>query len=162
MTSSSSSAHDPHYSTHPIQQLLIPTPLLSSPIIGVLGSGSQSLFLPPSRPSDPDVPPLDPTCVNDSQPLLSTIQPHGPVVSNHPMTTCSKSGIFKPRQVLDLHAIMDSSSTIVEPTTFTQAQKSPHWRTTMCEEYNVLLHNSTWDLVLFHYTQNIIGCKWVF
>ena len=78
------------------------------------------------------------------------------------MITRSKSGIFKPYQVLDLYAIMDLSSTIVEPTTFTQAQKSLHWHTTMCEEYNALLHNLTWDLVPIHHTQNIIGCKWVF
>ena len=78
------------------------------------------------------------------------------------MTTYPKSDIFKPRRVLDLHAIMDFSSTTVEPTTFTQAQKSPHLCTVMCEEYNALLHNSTWDLVPFHHTQNIIRCKWFF
>ena len=32
----------------------------------------------------------------------------------------------------------------------------------MSEEYNALLHNSTWDLIPFHPSQNIIGCKWVF
>ena len=121
MTSSGSSSHDPYYSTPLIQQLPIPTQLLSSPTIGVLGSGSQSLSLPPSQPSDPNVPPPDLVYVNDSQPLLPTTQPHGPIVSNHPMTTCSKSSIFKPRQVLDLHVIVDSSSTTGEPTTFTQA-----------------------------------------
>ena len=32
----------------------------------------------------------------------------------------------------------------------------------MSEEYNALLHNSMWDLIPFHPSQNIIGCKWVF
>ena len=75
------------------------------------------------------------------------------------MTTRSKSGIFKPRQVLDLHAITNSSTEASEPTTITQAQKSSHWRKAMCDEYDALLHNSTWTLVPFHHTQNIIGCK---
>ena len=78
------------------------------------------------------------------------------------MTTRSKSGIFKPRQVLDLHTITNSSLETSEPTTITQAQKSSHWRQAMCEEYDALLHNSTWTLVPSHPAQNIIGCKWVF
>ena len=72
MTSSSPSSYDLHYSTPSVQQLLIPTALLSSPTIEVLSSGSQSLSVPSSRPSDPDVPPPYPACVNDSQPLLPT------------------------------------------------------------------------------------------
>ena len=78
------------------------------------------------------------------------------------MTTYSKSDIFKPRQVIDLHAITGSSTEASEPTTITQAQKSSHWRKAMCNEYDALLHNSIWTLVPFHHTQNIIGCKWVF
>ncbi|KAK0573100.1 hypothetical protein LWI29_002997 [Acer saccharum] len=32
----------------------------------------------------------------------------------------------------------------------------------MSEEYDALIHNSTWTLVPPKHTQNVVGCKWVF
>ena len=44
-----------------------------------------------------------------------------------------------------------------------QKQKNiPQWHKAMNEEFDVLLRNSTWTLVLPQPTQNIIGCKWIF
>ncbi|XP_019180282.1 PREDICTED: uncharacterized protein LOC109175478 [Ipomoea nil] len=49
-----------------------------------------------------------------------------------------------------------------EPTYHTQAIKFPHWRAAMDTEFNALLQNLTWLLVLARHDMNVIGCKWVF
>jgi hypothetical protein len=39
---------------------------------------------------------------------------------------------------------------------------NPHWRTTMNSEFDALLQNNTWCLVLVSTARNLVGCKWVF
>ncbi|CAL9006186.1 unnamed protein product [Prunus brigantina] len=50
----------------------------------------------------------------------------------------------------------------IEPTSYTQASKFPHWQVAMQEEYTALIKNQTWSLVPFTPTMNIVGYKWVF
>jgi Reverse transcriptase (RNA-dependent DNA polymerase) len=50
----------------------------------------------------------------------------------------------------------------LEPTCYSQAVKSAHWRTAIAEELTALAHNSTWDLVSPPANAHIIGAKWVF
>lgn len=78
---------------------------------------------------------------------------------NHPMITHSKNKIFKPKISIDIHLFSTNSS---DPTTFAQDQKISSWWTVMCEEFDALLRNSTWDLVPAHLFHNAIGCKWVY
>ena len=161
ISSSPSPPQDPH-SLLPMQQVLTPSivPLPSShgsPTTGGIPSDSHSLPLSSSGTNDTEV--TQPTLICAPPPPIPTTPSIAP---GHPMTTRSKSGVFKPRQILDLHTITTSLSETTEPTTITQAQKSPYWRKAMCEEYDALLHNSTWTIVPSHPTQNIIGCKWVF
>jgi len=59
----------------------------------------------------------------------------------HPMTTRAKSGISK----LCLYIVSTISTTV--PKSLQQVIQTPHWFQTMTEEYNVLIHNNTWDLV---------------
>lgn len=61
---------------------------------------------------------------------------------------------------MNLYVSLQPSST--EPTTTTQALKSPVWRDAMQTEYDALLKNKTWDLVPSSPSQNLIGCKWIF
>jgi histone deacetylase 1/2 len=49
-----------------------------------------------------------------------------------------------------------------EPPDFWLALSSPHWRTTMEDEYSTLQKNQTWRLVPPRRGVNIIDCKWVF
>jgi histone deacetylase 1/2 len=49
-----------------------------------------------------------------------------------------------------------------EPPDFRLALSSPHWRTTMEDEYSALQKNQTWRLVPPRRGVNIIDCKWVF
>jgi histone deacetylase 1/2 len=50
----------------------------------------------------------------------------------------------------------------LEPPDFRLALSSPHWRTTMEDEYSALQKNQTWRLVPPRKGVNIIDCKWVF
>ncbi|KAF3648309.1 hypothetical protein FXO38_03290 [Capsicum annuum] len=50
----------------------------------------------------------------------------------------------------------------LEPTCFTQANKDSNWRQAMLDEYNVLIQNGTWSLVLSTSAKNLVGYKWVF
>ena len=78
------------------------------------------------------------------------------------MITIGQNNIFKPKQILNLSATTPSSNESFEPTTVSQALKIPHWRQTMSEEFDALVHNSTWTRVPHNPTQNIVGCKWIF
>jgi hypothetical protein len=50
----------------------------------------------------------------------------------------------------------------LDPTSYTQASKIPHWRVAMAQELDALAKNNTWSLVPASETSNVIGCKWVF
>jgi hypothetical protein len=100
-----------------------------------------------------------------SNPLLS-------YSSSHPMITRSKNHITKPKPTLDgmiRYPLPKSLLTVAhttifepEPTCFITAAKSHAWRQAMNLEFDALLQNQTWTLVLSHPSQNLIGCKWVF
>ncbi|KAK1441497.1 hypothetical protein QVD17_07436 [Tagetes erecta] len=47
------------------------------------------------------------------------------------------------------------------PNTYLQASKDPLWRKAMDDEYNALLRNQTWELVV-PTSKKPIGCKWLF
>lgn len=49
-----------------------------------------------------------------------------------------------------------------EPSSFSKAKQDPSWLDAMQEEYQALLENHTWDLVLPPLDCSIIGCKWVY
>ena len=69
--------------------------------------------------------------------VLALFQPH------HPMQTRSKSGIFKPK--------LFTTYVHKEPATVPLALTDPQWKKSMKAEYQVLIHNHTWDLVPFLY-----------
>ncbi|KAK1412849.1 hypothetical protein QVD17_34395 [Tagetes erecta] len=49
-----------------------------------------------------------------------------------------------------------------EPASFTIANKDPHWRKAMADEYLALVRNGTWSLVPRSSNTNIVDCKWVY
>lgn len=77
--------------------------------------------------------------------------------SIHPMTTRSKSRIFKPKKVhfVSKHPLPES----VEPTCVTQALKYPEWQQAMTDEFMALMRNGTWSLIPPQPHYNIIGNK---
>lgn len=51
---------------------------------------------------------------------------------------------------------------MIEPETFTQGSKDPHWVEAMEEEMSQIEKNETWELLPCLKDKNIIGTKWVF
>lgn len=57
---------------------------------------------------------------------------------------------------------MTQSNFLVEPTSYSTAQKHAQWRFAMAEEFNSLLKQGTWTLVAPPPHGNIVGCRWVY
>lgn len=74
------------------------------------------------------------------------------------MQTRFKVGIVKPRSILSLTV----QSSKVEPTSYTHANKDSMWRHTMEDEFNALIENKTWYLVLYRTNMNVVTCKWIY
>ena len=55
-----------------------------------------------------------------------------------------------------------SVSTLVEPTSYTQAVKHEEWREAMNTEIKALELNNTWIVVDLPALTHVIGCKWVY
>ena len=66
-------------------------------------------------------------------------QPHSPQ-----MTTRSQHGIFKPRQLLNLHTSAAKSISPL-PTNPINALHDHNWKMAMKDEYDALIENKTWD-----------------
>jgi len=62
-----------------------------------------------------------------------------------------------PRALLSI-----TTSTLVEPTCFSNAVTIIEWRNAIQVEFNALLQNHTWSLVPPMATKNVVGYKWVF
>uniref|UniRef100_A0A2N9I499 Reverse transcriptase Ty1/copia-type domain-containing protein n=1 Tax=Fagus sylvatica TaxID=28930 RepID=A0A2N9I499_FAGSY len=162
----------------PIQPIVTQTQqLLPNP------AQNPSLTIIPESPSSlPDnLSPIDPENSSTTSPEISSTTP--PEISSisanpppppptHPMKTRSHHQISKPKHYTDgtirypipkaLLAEVTHESELPEPTCYTSASKSPHWRRAMNIEFDALLKNHTWQLVPSSPSQNIIGCKWVF
>uniref|UniRef100_A0A2N9I804 Reverse transcriptase Ty1/copia-type domain-containing protein n=1 Tax=Fagus sylvatica TaxID=28930 RepID=A0A2N9I804_FAGSY len=86
------------------------------------------------------------------------------------MTTRSQANIFKPKPMfpgiikypLPKALLVAQTHGLHEPTCYTEASKSPEWRTAMNQEFTALLKNGTWTLVPPNPHSNVVGCKWVF
>ena len=55
-----------------------------------------------------------------------------------------------------------SSSLPSEPNSFAETFQDASWHAFMIEEFDALLTNFTWDLVLSPPSINLIGCKWIY
>ncbi|KAG9453932.1 hypothetical protein H6P81_006836 [Aristolochia fimbriata] len=159
----------------PYSQLaLLPTPKPSSssttPLIPLL-------HLPPTVPSPiPSIVPMaaipnvthtislhtslttDNFSVPEIRPQARPCAPH----ATHPMTTGAMTNSLPPRTFLTSKHTLPTHNPTYVPTCYSQAVKSPEWRTTMDEEFNALLTNRTWSLVSLPQGRMTIGCKWVF
>ena len=86
------------------------------------------------------------------------------------MTTRSRNNIFKPKPNSDdfvryplpkaLLASLQTSE--IEPSCYSEAIKSPQWRAAMNAEFDALLSNGTWSLIVPPSTANVVGCRWVY
>uniref|UniRef100_A0A2N9IMI3 Uncharacterized protein n=1 Tax=Fagus sylvatica TaxID=28930 RepID=A0A2N9IMI3_FAGSY len=159
-------------------QQLLPNPA-QNPSLTIIPESPSSL---PDNlsPIDPENSSTIPENSSTSPEISSTTPPANssipanppPPPPTHPMKTRSHHQISKPKHYTDgtirypipkaLLAEVTHESELPEPTCYTSASKSPHWRRAMNIEFDALLKNHTWQLVPSSPSQNIIGCKWVF
>jgi Reverse transcriptase (RNA-dependent DNA polymerase) len=113
----------------------------------------------PNLHSSPSSPHTTPSSSSPSQ-LISA--------PTHSMTTRAKSNSLRPKQFPDhqLYNVikhpLPSLELETEPTCYTQAVKTQHWRTAMASELNALATNNTWQLVEPPSNCNIVGSKLLF
>lgn len=72
------------------------------------------------------------------------------------------TGSLKPKCYTSTKHALPISPLETEPTSYTQASKSPKWQVAMSNELNPLIHNQTWTLVHLPPDRSPIGCKWVY
>ena len=60
------------------------------------------------------------------------------------------------------HALISHVSSLVEPTSYTDAITNPNWIQAMDNELAALAANKTWEVVPLPHGNKPIGCKWVF
>ena len=82
-----------------------------------------------------------------------------PRKNQHPMTTRSKAGIYKPK---GLATTLVPVTKNVEPISPSSALLCPEWKKAMNDEIQALQLNNTWSLVPPHASQKLVGHKWVF
>ncbi|KAJ9561455.1 hypothetical protein OSB04_006615 [Centaurea solstitialis] len=105
---------------------------------------------------------------NGSSPFVSSSQSSDPsgtsstssaAPSVHLMTTRSRTGSLKPKQIFNLSVTSDISPI---PRSTTQAMYDAHWRAAMDSKMAALLSNQTWDLIPKPTVANIVGSCWLY
>ena len=76
------------------------------------------------------------------------------------MKTRSQHGIFKPRQLFNLHTSTPQSISPLH-TNPIDALKDHNWKMAMKDEYDALINNKTWDLVPRPSNANVIRSLWI-
>ncbi|KAJ9567488.1 hypothetical protein OSB04_003454 [Centaurea solstitialis] len=125
-------------------------------------SSPSSAAGPSASVSSSQTPPTEPSGTASSPPASSEVpsQPPAPAAtSGHPMTTRSRTGSLKPKQIFNLSVTSDISPI---PRSTAQAMCDPHWRAAMDAEMTAILSNYTWDLVPKPSDANIVGNRWLF
>lgn len=77
------------------------------------------------------------------------------------MITRGKNIIHKPIQKLSLTAQIPGMNH-TEPTCISQGLKDKNWHKACSDQCNALVHNSTWEPVSPHTSQNLVSYKWIF
>ncbi|KAJ9558152.1 hypothetical protein OSB04_012766 [Centaurea solstitialis] len=118
---------------------------------------------PSASVSSSQPPPAEPSGTSSSPyvPTTGLSQPHSvpAATSSHPMTTRSRTGSLKPKQIFNLSVTSDISPI---PRSTAQAMCDPHWRAAMDAEMAAIISNYTWDLVPKPSDANIVGNRWLF
>ncbi|XP_042969120.1 uncharacterized mitochondrial protein AtMg00820-like [Carya illinoinensis] len=91
-------------------------------------------------------------------------------INTHAMTTRSKNNIQELKKAPDGSIVHPLSKALLaavtpdatEPSCYTEAAKHSHWRATTSLEFDALLKNQTWELVLPDSHTNVVGCRWIF
>ncbi|CAH9104736.1 unnamed protein product, partial [Cuscuta epithymum] len=128
-------------------------PSVSSPS---LSTPTQS---PPTSSLTPPPPYQQSTISSRAKQSRASTSHYRPATHNtHPMVTRAQTNSLKPK----LFTSHISSPCTLEPSTYAQAVKYPHWQQAMHQEYAALMRNKTWSIVPCPTNVNVIGSKWIF
>ncbi|KAJ9553498.1 hypothetical protein OSB04_017543, partial [Centaurea solstitialis] len=139
-------------SSPPLESAVTPAPTTSpesprtSPVAPTTSDAAVPTTTTPIASDAPSTSNAPPATTADTGVVVAQHTTSTPTVSStHPMTTRSRTGNLKPRQILNLSAVFSFS---LIPTSTAQAVCDPHWKEAMNSEMSALLSNHTWDLVL--------------
>ncbi|GAA0154731.1 hypothetical protein LIER_37951 [Lithospermum erythrorhizon] len=147
-TASALPSTSPHTVITPILQSDFPSPVISAPAdpLSPSSSHTNTIYLGHSPPSNTASPPPSPLIDSSTaQNISSLILPSSHNSSLHPMVTRSRNRITKTKQLTSLSASHTQSSSLIAPSCYTEALKSPYWQKAMAEEYNPFTRQHTWD-----------------
>jgi hypothetical protein len=92
---------------------------------------------------------------------IVTTNPSTYIKSSIHLVTRSQNNIFKPKSIFQVTKYLLPEN--VEPSNNREAKKHEHyWRKAFTDEFDTLLRNGTWSLVLPPKHINIVCCKWLF
>ncbi|PKU73279.1 Retrovirus-related Pol polyprotein from transposon TNT 1-94 [Dendrobium catenatum] len=115
------------------------------------------------KPITPPVTTTEPHVPASNSPSPIQTMPSAPVPTKsvpirHKMQTRFQTGNLKPKTIFNLtHQINEP-----DPTSYTQAIKTAHWRMAMSKEFQALQSQGTWELVPSQPHQHVLGCKWMY
>nr|GEU94858.1 ribonuclease H-like domain-containing protein [Tanacetum cinerariifolium] len=125
---------------------------------------------PPTGSPQPDTPPSHsstpiPTLAQ-TQSHEQTVNSHTLILINnssqtmltHPMVTRAKAGILKPLESMNCHVITTSPLS----RSHVHALSDPNWKEAILDEYNALITNGWWVLVLRPANINVVRSMWIF
>jgi len=106
--------------------------------------------------NDLSAPPIVSATITTTNPIAAPV----PINEPNQVITRSKNNIFKPKKmyVASKHPLPEN----LEPSNICEAMKHAHWHRAIADEFEALIRNGTFSLVLPKAGQNIVGCKWLF
>ncbi|KAI3810393.1 hypothetical protein L1987_20005 [Smallanthus sonchifolius] len=158
----------------PYQPSPTPPPQPASPYISIFPTPPPGF---PPEPTQPSQPPPASSPTPFSPPSSPQTPPPSPNIPNPPPPPPStQSQQVQRTRPSDLrpnpkqpdrynpaaYTATTSSSSPIEPTSFTVANKYAEWRQAMSDELDALYRNGTWTLVPPVPNANIVDCKWVY
>ena len=94
---------------------------------------------------------------------------HSGIILTNPSSNASPDPLYPLSSTLSYAKLSPSHrnfalsvTTILEPTSFSQANKDPHWQEAMSVELSTLEANHTWSLTTLPLGKHPIVCKWVY
>ncbi|WVZ14716.1 hypothetical protein V8G54_012282 [Vigna mungo] len=130
----------------------------------------------PSPPSSPPSPPSSPPTLSAPNIRRPTRQRNRPSrlsdfeTSYASTITSHSSGIKHPlasiisykKLAAPYYRFIMQISTNIEPRSYSEASKYPHWVRAMDDELAALARNDTWEITDLPADKTVVGCKWVF
>ncbi|XP_071685375.1 uncharacterized protein [Lolium perenne] len=139
-----------------------PAQPLGSPAASSRAASSRSSRSATQRTTGSSASPEDSFTAADTGSSVPSSAASRPVLPPAPPVTRASRGIVKPRQYTDGSVRWCLSSISEEPANLQSSFNDPNWKGAMNEEFDALMINNTWKLVLSRAGTNVIDCRWIY